>query len=381
MAGGTYKLGNVWWAYWTEPVKDPKTGKVRQKKRYASSGSPKRSEAVTLLSTKIHEARTRKPVLDLPDPTYEQIRDLWTASFKPGAYKRKDGAIYFDGRTHLDAVFSGWKAKDIDVEDIRKLQEVLRAKGINPDHTVTSLRTMLNYAVRRKRLQVHQLPEEFPMLRLGRETPPVPIDDDFLEPVCKELPEPFRSGFTLSYHTGMRLSEVERLTWSQVFLDKRYLYFPSAKTREDRRVPLLGGTDELLAKLPRNGELVFPGFDDRTARARAWRDAAAKVGLGEWRCRKCNATLEKMKCPEHGELTERTAKYRGPLMRFTRTTAIRNLTNRGVPIQRIMQMTGHKNVPTHMGYNVADEKDLELIREKYDAQHRRKVVTLPRKQE
>lgn len=31
-----------------------------------------------------------------------------------------------------------------------------------------------------------------------------------------------------------------------------------------------------------------------------------------------------------------------------------------------MQMTGHKNVPTHMGYNVADEKDLALIRKLYD---------------
>ena len=73
-----------------------------------------------------------------------------------------------------------------------------------------------------------------------------------------------------------------------------------------------------------------------------------------------------MRCAEHGLLNERTAKYRGPLMRYTRTTAIRNLTNRGVPLVRIMQMTGHKNLPTHLAYNVADEKDLALIRKLYD---------------
>lgn len=151
-----------------------------------------------------------------------------------------------------------------------------------------------------------------------------------------------------------------------MILEKQHLYFPSAKTREDRRVPLLGGTDKMLAKLPRRGELVLPGFADRTARARAWRHAAAKVGLGQWLCKKCGVTLVKMKCPEHGALSERAAKYKGPLLRYTRTTAIRNLTNRGVPIQRIMQMTGHKNVPTHMGYNIADEKDLALIRKLYD---------------
>jgi hypothetical protein len=74
-----------------------------------------------------------------------------------------------------------------------------------------------------------------------------------------------------------------------------------------------------------------------------------------------------MECAEHGKMDERNAKYRSPLLRYTRTTAIRNLTNKGVPLRRIMQMTGHKNLPTHMGYNVADETDLDLIREKYEA--------------
>jgi integrase len=309
----------------------------------------------------------QKPRLDLPDPTYEEVRDLWLAS-KPNLPKRKrDGLAYFDGRKHLDAFFSGWKASSIDVEDIIKLQEVLQSRGLRNgiDHTVVSLRTMLNYAVKRKRLHAHQLPSEFPMLKFERR-PPREIEDD--KPLREALTEPFRSGFTLAYHTGMRLSEVERLRWDQVLLTKRCLNFPSAKTREERLVPLLGGTDQLLVKLAKTktSELVFPGFDDRTARARAWRDAAVQAGLGTWHCRKCDAELKGMKCPEHGELTERTARYQGPLMRYTRTTAIRNLTNKGVPLVRILQMTGHKNLPTHMGYNVAEEKDLALIRKLYD---------------
>jgi integrase len=315
----------------------------------------------------MYESRTRKPSLDIPDPTYEEVRDLWLAS-KPNMAKRKDGTAYFDGRIHLDAFFSGWQAKNIDTDDITKFQEVLRQRGLRNgiDHAVVSLRTMLNYAVRIKRLRAEQLPGDFPMLRFKR-VAPKPIDQDFFEPICRELPEPFRSGFMLAFHTAMRLSEVERLRWDQVILAKRCLYFPSAKTRdEDRLVPLLGGTDRMLAKLARSSDLVFPGFDDRTQRARRWRDAATRVGLGKWHCRKCDAVLKGMKCAEHGDLNERTAKYRGPLLRYTRTTAIRNLTNRGVPLQRIMQMTGHKHLPTHMGYNVADEKDLDLIRKLYE---------------
>jgi hypothetical protein len=72
-----------------------------------------------------------------------------------------------------------------------------------------------------------------------------------------------------------------------------------------------------------------------------------------------------MKCTEHGQLTDRTAKYRGPLLRWTRHTAIRNLTNREVQLQRDMQMTRHESWPTHMKY-VTDEKDLELIRKLYE---------------
>lgn len=376
MAGGIYPRGNVWWVWWTEKVKDPKTGVLRSKKRYASSQSSRRADATTLLSTKIHEARLQKPRLDLPDPSYEEVRDLWLSSWNGNIYKRRDGTAYFAGRTHLDKFFGGWQAKNIDTEDIIQLQEVLKARGLRNgiDHAVVSLRTMLNYAVKRKRLHAHQLPAEFPMLRYERRAPKE-IEEDYFEPLCAALPEPFRGGFTLAFHTGMRLSEIERLRWEHVLLAKRCLHFPGAKTREWRYVPLLGGTDKLLAALARTkkSDVVLPGFADRTARARAWRDAAVKSGLGSWCCRKCDAKLEKMRCAEHGTLNERTARYHGPLMRFTRTTAIRNLTNRGVPLVRIMQMTGHKNLPTHLGYNVADAKDLDLIRKLYDG----KPVTEP----
>jgi integrase len=368
MTGGKYKRGNIWWVWWTEPVKDPKTGKVRQKKRFATTKSGREADAKTLLSTKMYESRTRKPSLDIPDPTYEEIRDLWLAS-KPDVPKRMDGLAYFDGRTHLDKFFAGWQAKNIDVDDIIKFQELLKAKGLRNgiDHAVVSLRTMLNYAVLRKRLHPHQLPEQFPMLRFKRK-PPKPIDDTAFEPVCKQLPEPFRGGFTLAYHTGMRLSEVERLTWEQVLLKKRCLYFPSAKTNEERFVPLLSGTDRMLARLAKGKKsmLVFPGFDDRTARSRLWRAAAVKCGLGAWHCRECDEPLTDMRCAEHGQLDERSAKFHGVLMRYTRTTFIRNAMKRGIPIQQLMRATGHKHFSTHMLYNVAAEEDLELMRQKYD---------------
>ena len=178
----------------------------------------------------------------------------------------------------------------------------------------------------------------------------------------------YRVPFTLAYYGGMRLSEIERLTWKHHQCRQERLYFAGAKTGEWRYVPLLGGTVKLLASLPRgrDNDLMFPGFDDRSARAHAWRKAAAAVGLGAWHCRKCDAEVFDRECPEHGHLVVKDIKYHGPLFRFTRTTAIRTLTNRGVPTARVMQMMGHKTFSVHMGYNVEEEADLDLIREKYD---------------
>ena len=342
MAGGIYQRNETWWVWWTEKVKDPKTGKLRTKKRYESSQSTRRSDAKTLLNTKEYRARTEKPRLDIADPTYEEVRDLWIAG-KPNGERKKDGTPTFQGRNHLDAFFGGWQAKNIDVSDIVELRNALRQKGLGEsgiDHTVVSLRTMLHYSVKIGRLQRAQLPGSFPLVHPDRKREPIPIEEGVFKKVCANLKEPFRSGFVLSFHTGMRLSEVERLRWEHVNLEKRYLRFPGAKTKEMRSVPLLSGTDKMLAKMFRTSELVFPGFADRTARAKAWRDAAKLAGF--------------------------TGGRKGIEMRFTRTTAIRNLTNLGVPMPRVMQMTGHKNVPTHMGYNVADEKDLDLIRKLYD---------------
>jgi integrase len=338
------------------------------------------------VSTKVHEAGLQKPRLDLPDPSYEEVRDAWMRhreleQTKKGlpAHRLKDGTLTFQGKAHLDAFFSGWQAKHIDTEDIEKLQQVLLSRGMGNgiDRTTAALSAMLHHAVTTGRLRPEQLPR-FPKKIDHDRREPLPIDEKYVKPVLAALPEPYRTGFALAYHMGMRLDgEIARLRWENIVSSNgnSHLYFAGAKTFEWRRVPLLADTAKLLARLKEGKptDLVLPGFADRTARARAWRHAAAAVGLGAWHCKKCGARLTDMKCPDHGLLTERDAKYRGSQFRHTRHTAARNLVNRGVPLPRVMQALGHKHLPTHMGYNVAQEADLNLIRELYD--RKAKTVT------
>jgi integrase len=369
MAGGIYLRGKTYWVWWTEPTKGP-DGKVRRKKFYASSESERKADATTLLSTKMYQSTQRRPRLS-EKLTYEEIRDRWLAhrASKSTPQILKNGLTYFAGRKYLDEYFRNWTAANIDTEDITKFQQQLKAKGLGNsiDRAVAALRAMLRFSSMQKDgLNPDQLPRRFPMLRIPRDEPK-PIDKKFFKPLLKELPEAYRGPFILAWHSGMRLTEIERLQWKHVDLKNKLLRFPGAKTGRVRTVPLLADTPAALGRPGEPDNLVFPSFGNETNRAREWRRAAVAVGCGHWRCNLCKAQLKQMKCPEHGTITERAAYYEGPLFRHTRHTLIRELTNRGVPTVRIMQMMGHENLPTHMGYNVAeDAADLKLIRKAYN---------------
>lgn len=376
-SAGIYKRKGgspYYWIWWTTPVKDPKTGTVRLKKHYVSTKETDYNQHVKRqLALKIKDAELAKPTLDLPDPSYEEVREAWLKHRESVLARKglkldrlKDGTPYFAGRKYLDGFFAGWQAKVIDTPDIERLQSELLAQGLGNgiDRMVAALRAMLRYAVDQKRMAKEQLPHRFPMVRRERKKPES-IEEKFFEPLRKAMPQLYKDPFTLAFWTGMRLSEVERLRWSHILLAKKipHLYFPGAKTGEWRRVPLLKEALKILKALKpgKPDDRVFPQFGDRTESARVWRKAAAAVGLGHWHCRKCSAELTDLTCPEHGKLDERRAKYVGPLFRHTRHTFHRIATNRGIPLVRVMQMTGHKHIPTHLGYDFAEESDLEAI--------------------
>jgi integrase len=373
--GCVYRRGKIWWATWSEPVKGA-DGNIRRRKRFASSKSERKSDAVTLLHVKVHDSRHRAPRQEGKDPTYEQVRDRWLAhrAAKSKPHLLKDGSAYFAGHAHLDKFFGGWKAANIDTEDIERFQGALREMGLvnGIDRAVASLRSMLRFSALQTKdgLRVDQLPRRFPMVRAERERPR-PIAEKYFEPLRGALAEPWLTPFVLGWHSGMRLSELERLAWSHVDLAKKVLRFPSAKSGRWRTVPLLADTADLIGALPRGkpDERVFPNFRDSNTRLLAWRRAAVAAGCGQWVCPQCRSPLVNMKCAEHGRFGQKRAGYDGPSLRHTRHSFIRRSSHRGIPTARIMEMVGHRSVAVNMGYNAPEEdEDLALIRERYDGE-------------
>ena len=72
-----------------------------------------------------------------------------------------------------------------------------------------------------------------------------------------------RAAFLLYLLTGLRRSELLRLQWKHVDLERREIYLPDTKANRAHMVPLSAPAAELLAELPRqsNNPYVFPGRD------------------------------------------------------------------------------------------------------------------------
>jgi hypothetical protein len=180
MKGRVYQRSGIWWATWFEKVKVP-TVKSAAKKRWESSHSERKSDAITLLNTRVYESRQRgaRPIgQEAERLTYENIRDRWLKhrATKGKPQILKSGDTYFAGRKHLDAYFGGWRAVNIEAEDIQKFQQMLRAKGLGNgiNRAVSCLRALLNFLAKSKKkgLRLDQLPDEFPMLHLERSGAP-----------------------------------------------------------------------------------------------------------------------------------------------------------------------------------------------------------------
>jgi integrase len=71
------------------------------------------------------------------------------------------------------------------------------------------------------------------------------------------------TAFLFAIETAMRAGEICRLTWDNVFLDRRYVRLDITKNGDPRNVPLSSRAKMLLETLPRDSDLCF-GFSNST---------------------------------------------------------------------------------------------------------------------
>ena len=81
--------------------------------------------------------------------------------------------------------------------------------------------------------------------------------------------------------TGMRRSEILNLRWVDVDLDNGFAFLFDTKNGEDRRVPLTKAARDVLSKLPKQDERVFP-ISANCVRL-AWERTRKRAGISDLR--------------------------------------------------------------------------------------------------
>lgn len=122
------------------------------------------------------------------------------------------------------------------------------------------LRQLVNFAVTRKLITSDPLAGL--KVKEPKPTPQPCWSRDEMDQILAASPEPQRWVFAILADTGMRIGELEHLTWNDVDFERNLLHVRpkpgwKPKTGDQRSIPLSTTLKRLLAQLPRNCEWVL----------------------------------------------------------------------------------------------------------------------------
>ena len=343
---------------WYESRRSP-DGTVAHVRKFQSSGSDNKKLAQRMLRSKLQLAGGRRPTsVDPEKVSYDDLCEnfLNHCIAKGGRSLKtdKDGKRTLATLPRLDRSFSGWRAREITVADLKRFRAEGRAGGLSDarlNRYMATLRAAFRLAAKDGLITTAESPAYFPMTPEPNEARgALFVEDGWYQPLRKRLKDPLRSAFVLAYATGIRVHEMQRLCWRDLDLKARIATLPAeiTKTGKSRLVPL---PRDLSVKPGKPDELVFPLGNYRWA----WYKACVAVGAGRW---ETTGTGRK--------------RYVGLLLRHCRHTFVRNASDSGLEEKRIMDITGHRTRATFDRYNIGKREDVQRAGEILERQHRQR---------
>lgn len=375
--GGLINVGGVWYMLWRHH------GKQFRK----STGEVVKERAKRALQRKIDEIRDGGPVVPDPDRIrYADLRALYVQDCQDQELKSRrwdsDGEIYFaSSLKHLDAFFSGWKVSEITVDAINEFKAARQKAGAangTINRSLAALRRMFKLAIEQSKIKYT------PAIKMLYEPKRVSPRQGFLEipdyqKLFDTLPPYIRPLLAMGFYTGMRLGEIIGLKWHQVKLSDAAgeshieLSAEDTKNSEPRIVPLIDGLPEMLENIRRNNpkasgtDFVFltaTGHPIRSASSfiKPWRTACIKAAIRT----KLNGkgvvshfSKGPKCCPYCSAENVEKGTWVGFIFHDLRRSAVRNLTQAGVPRSLAMKITGHKTESVFERYNITTTQDVQ----------------------
>jgi integrase len=211
----------------------------------------------------------------------------------------------------------------------------------------------------------------------------------FFEPaqltrLLKHLNEPLQHVVTFGYLTGWRLGEVLNLQWRNVDLEAGEIRLDAGSTKngEGRVIPIedtelrkvLDRRWELhKARMKKENVLTFSKKSDVHVFVRKGGKPIGSFYKRWWHaCRAAGIPdrVEKRELPDGQMITKR---HPGRIFHDLRRTAVRNLTNAGVPAKVAMVITGHKTRSVFDRYTIVPLEDQRLAMRKQEAARNRSI--------
>jgi len=358
--GRLFRRGRVWWMQYYAHGQQ-----VRE-----SSHSDKKAVAEKLLMRRLIEAEDgTSPVKQRP-VAYEEMRERLVTKRRLDGLDEKEAE---SGLRYLDQFFAGLRL--ITDEKIDEFKLARKASGVSNatiNRSLAALRQMFQLSAKRIKNppEIKLLPE--PPARKGF------LTRDQYTRLLVALPERVRPIFKFGYHTGMRLGELQNLTWSRIDMRAKMIRLEAEDTKsgEGRVIPFgkFPELNELMVQLHRRSasDFVFA----HTGFRKAWARACIRAGLGRmlWECKTCHGRIESEKQPQHpgkkmtvprctcGALCH--WKYVGLIFHDLRRTAIRDMRRAGIDESVAMKISGHKTNYVFKRYNIVNTADVEQAMER-----------------
>jgi integrase len=318
--------------------------------------------------------------------SYEAMRAAFFLDYENNNRKSlrrdREGKLYLDKVVRLDGFFSGYHAREISTDMIRRFIKNERDRGLGNgtiNRSLSALRRMFNLAVEDGKLR--DVPH-FPMLK-----EPAPRKGFFeradYDGLLRVLPDYLRVPFAIGYFTGMREGEILGLRWEQIDLLGNVIELMPGETKNDsaRTIPIVPELRALLleqrTKRQPKCEFVCYKLDDKghagvlRSFRKAWCSSCVQAGLGHWEPvfdAEGKPLFEKPRGPR--SKPKQKQEWNGRIFHDLRRSGVRNLIRAGVSRDVARRVSGHATDSVFSRYNITSQADVRDAGRKLSEYHK-----------
>jgi integrase len=269
-----FKRGSTWWIDFATPSGE----RIR-----CTARTTNRNQAQELHDTLRAESWRQGQLKEKPKHTWDEAALKW---LKETSHK----ATHADDQSKvkwLQQYFRGRLLQSIDRELVAKVGAV---KAAEAEPATANRYLALIRAILRRAVQEWEWLDRAPRIKLYREAKRRVrwITPDQVQVLLKELPKHQVDIVLFALATGLRQSNVIKLEWSQVDLDRQvaWIHADQAKGRRDIHVSLNStAMDVLRRQRDKHADRVFTyrGKPIRWVNTKAWRTALDRAGIDNFR--------------------------------------------------------------------------------------------------